>query len=297
MHSGRFVREARITTNIAHLSATRLKQVEFPVPPLDEQRRIVDIVEDHLSRLDAADVQLSRCLRRIKVMTSATMQAVSDGPLRPLSEVASIGGGIQKQAKRRPVLNRAPFLRVANVTKDGLNLAQVHEVELFPGELDRYRLEAGDLLVVEGNGSPEQIGRAALWDGSIPDAVHQNHLIRVRPGPDVLPEYLEIIWNSPSIRESVRRLASSSSGLHTLSVKKLSRVLVPVSGITSQRQAVVRVGDLREKGERLASAIRVQKRRSFSLRRAFLAAAFSGQLTESAYRMNLIEETAARGLV
>jgi len=32
MHSGRFTRESRITTNIAHLSAARFKPVEFPVP-------------------------------------------------------------------------------------------------------------------------------------------------------------------------------------------------------------------------------------------------------------------------
>src|SRR5664279_5036178 len=107
-----------------------------------------------------------------------------------LDEVADIQGGIQKQAKRRPVNNRYPFLRVANVLRGKLVLNDVHEVELFNGELDRHRLQAGDLLVVEGNGSPDQIGRAAIWDGSIANCVHQNHLIRVRPSSKILPKYL-----------------------------------------------------------------------------------------------------------
>src|SRR5579863_8682809 len=95
--------------------------------------------------------------------------------------IAEVQGGIQKQPKRKPVANMYPFLRVANVPRGRLDLSDVHKVELFDGEIERYRLRLGDLLVVEGNGSLEQIGRAAQWGGEIEDCVHQNHLIRVRP--------------------------------------------------------------------------------------------------------------------
>src|SRR6266568_5333732 len=88
--------------------------------------------------------------------------------LMRISDIGEVRGGIQKQGKRRPVKNKYPFLRVANVLRGRLNLDEIHEVELFDGELERYRLESGDLLVVEGNGSPDQIGRAAMWDGSVP---------------------------------------------------------------------------------------------------------------------------------
>jgi type I restriction enzyme, S subunit len=44
MHSGRFKRESRITTNIGHLTQVRFVAMEFPLPPLDEQRIIVDLV-------------------------------------------------------------------------------------------------------------------------------------------------------------------------------------------------------------------------------------------------------------
>jgi len=158
-----------------------------------------------------------------------------------LGEVADIRGGIQKQAKRRPVENKYPFLRVANVLRGQLNLSEIHEVELFEGELDRYRLQRGDLLVVEGNGSPDQIGRAALWDGSINDCVHQNHLICVRPSPAVLPEYLEYAWNSPTVSAYVRSVAGSTSGLYTLSVGKLRSVVLPVPPLAEQRRIVAAV--------------------------------------------------------
>lgn len=164
-------------------------------------------------------------------------------PVVPLGEVAEIQGGIQKQPKRAPRDNAYPFLRVANVTARGLELDDVHQVELFDGELERYRLERGDLLVVEGNGSASQIGRAAMWNGVIPDAVHQNHLIRVRPRPELDPIFLSLAWNAPTIREGLSTTASSSSGLHTLSVAKLKRVELPLPGIDEQRRIVALIED------------------------------------------------------
>ncbi len=140
--------------------------------------------------------------------------------------------------ERVPRTNAFPFLRVANVTARGLDLDDDHQVELFSGELDRLRLQKGDLLVVEGNGSASQIGRAAIWDGSIDDCVHQNHLIRVRPLEGLLPEYLEAVWNSPLNRARLTDVASSSSGLHTLSVSKLKQISIPVPSVGRQGELV-----------------------------------------------------------
>ncbi|OCB44530.1 hypothetical protein A9X02_14740 [Mycobacterium malmoense] len=159
-------------------------------------------------------------------------------PMVSLGDVAEIQGGIQKQPKRSPQRNAFPFLRVANVTAQGLSLEEIHAIELFDGELERYRLRRGDLLVVEGNGSASQIGRAAVWDGSIKDAVHQNHLIRVRPGCLLNERFLGLVWNSPSNRAELARIASSTSGLHTLSVTKLKRIMLPLPPVDEQCRIV-----------------------------------------------------------
>ncbi|MFF9396647.1 restriction endonuclease subunit S [Streptomyces griseoluteus] len=155
-----------------------------------------------------------------------------------LDEIAEVQGGIQKQQKRRPVDNKFPFLRVANVASGALDLREVHEVELFEGELERFALRAGDLLVVEGNGSVSQLGRAARWNGEIENCVHQNHLIRVRPGPAISAKFLELLWNSPAVSEQLRGAAASTSGLHTLSTAKLKRVSIALPPLEEQRRIV-----------------------------------------------------------
>jgi type I restriction enzyme, S subunit len=139
------------------------------------------------------------------------------------------------------VANAFPFLRVGNVPRGGLELSDVHLIELFDGELDRYRLEVGDLLVVEGNGSPTEIGRAAVWDGSIDDCVHQNHLIRVRPLPGIDPAFLGHAWNAPQVVEHLMDVSSSTSGLHTLSCAKVNAVRLPIPPTSEQSRIVLEV--------------------------------------------------------
>jgi len=266
-------------TGRMRLGAADLAQFQIPLPPLDDQRRIVELLEDHLSRLEAAHAYLGTSQRRLDAMEQAALANCRDGELRPLADVTEIQSGIQKQPKRAPRDNAHPFLRVANVTARGLELDDVHRIELFNDELDRLKLQAGDLLVVEGNGSPSQIGRAALWDGSIADCVHQNHLIRVRPMDRLLPEYLEAVWNSPENRSRLTQVASSSSGLHTLSVSKLKQLSVPVPSIARQQELVDEVAGITDIGARLGASIATAAQRKKALRRSLLAAAFAGQLT------------------
>lgn len=268
-------------TNINNLKRGDLADTSVPLPPLDEQRRIVDLLDDHVSRLHAATAGAQRALRRLNSLEQSVLSDCYEAGdlLLPLGSLAAIQGGIQKQPKRAPAGNAFPFLRVANVTARGLELEDVHRVELFAGELDKLRLEAGDLLVVEGNGSPSQIGRAALWEGQLEDCVHQNHLIRVRPTSEVEPAYLEAIWNAPQNRRQLTDLASSSSGLHTLSVGKLKALKIPLAEAAAQRQVIDRVGAIRSVRGRLQADLAAAVARASHLRRALLTTAFSGELS------------------
>ncbi|WP_208614769.1 restriction endonuclease subunit S [Streptomyces regalis] len=299
-------------TQLPHVNLKSIR--EFKVPRFGEatEARIVEALEDHLSRLDAGVDYLDAAERRLGSLRCALLDDAFFSVQREehdattssvgrsegwrtvaLSEVAAIRGGIQKQAKRRPLLNKFPFLRVANVTPTGLDLTEVHEVELFEGEIDKYRLSKGDLLVVEGNGSPDQIGRAAVWDESIADAVHQNHLIRVRPQGEIDPRYLGLVWNSPKIREHLSRVSSSSSGLHTLSVRKLQQVMIPLAPFADQQRIITTLEERLSQFGLQAQHIAVARRRAASLRRSLLAAAFSGQLIGSASVIEQVEECGA----
>jgi type I restriction enzyme S subunit len=194
-----------------------------------------------------------------------------------VAQVAEVQGGIQKQPKRRPAQNAYPYLRVANVYRNRLDLSEVHEIELFGDELERLRLRAGDLLIVEGNGSITEIGRSALWQGRIENCVHQNHIIRVRflAGH---PGYLNAFWNSPTGNARVMESAASTSGLYTLSVAKVSSLPVPIAPVSEQEQIIAEVDRRLSIIEEAESQVTANLKRSARLRQSILKRAFEGKL-------------------
>lgn len=194
-----------------------------------------------------------------------------------LDMISEIQGGIHKQPSRAPITNKFPFLRVANVARGRLKLEEIHEIELFSGELVRLALQKGDVLIVEGNGSLTEIGRCALWDGSIPNAVHQNHLIRARPIV-MRSEFVETWLNSMRGIERLTALAATTSGLYTLSVGKISKIPVPIPSINEQASIVELLFLGLEEQKRQESSIQVSLKQSAAQRKNILKAAFSGQL-------------------
>lgn len=274
-------------TTVASVEITRLYELPVPLAPLPEQRRIVAALEEHLSALDAAVAGLVRARANVTRYRAAVLdEAVHAGTdalpagwqWTSLGEISDVQGGIQKQPKRAPVSNHYPFLRVANVHRGRLVLDEVHRIELFGAELSRLRLERGDLLIVEGNGSQSEIGRMAVWDGSIENCVHQNHIIRARPREGVSSEYLAFYWNSPSGARRVQAVASSTSGLHTLSVAKVKGIPVPLPPFEEQQRIVESVGVRMAVADRTLADIDVQRARVARLRQSILQRAFSGSL-------------------
>lgn len=233
---------------IHHLGSANLAALELRLPPTREQRFIADTLDERLTAIGLAQRDLELLRRRAQGLTDSVLNNVAHraldgaGTTTPAGNVCVISGGIQKQPKRQPTDDDpgVPFLRVANVGRRRLDLNDVHRILITDAERDRVLLKPGDLLVVEGNGSPDQIGRAALWQGQVDPCTHQNHLIRVRPDDDLLPSYLDLIWNAPSTAAQLVKVASTTSGLYTLSTKKVAAVEIPVPSLELQTELVAR---------------------------------------------------------
>ena len=81
MHSGRFVDEGTITTNIAHLSVGRLATVEFPLPSSAEQARIVGEVDRHLTLIRETETQVDTNLKRAERLRQSILSGAFSGHL------------------------------------------------------------------------------------------------------------------------------------------------------------------------------------------------------------------------
>jgi type I restriction enzyme S subunit len=81
MRSGRFAKESRITTNIAHLSVGRLKTVEFPLPSLHDQQRTLELAEARLSVAASLHRQTMASVRRAESLRRSILREAFAGRL------------------------------------------------------------------------------------------------------------------------------------------------------------------------------------------------------------------------
>jgi len=108
------------------------------------------------------------------------------------------------------------------------------------------------VLIIEGNGSADHIGRTAIFRGEIEDCVHQNHVIRIRPNRNIIePDYLNLYLNSPVGQAEVRSRGRTTSGLLSLSVGRINQIQIPVPSRHEQCHIVAYVDSLQAKVDAL----------------------------------------------
>lgn len=196
----------------------------------------------------------------------------------PMSDLGQTTGGLTKNQKRNALPIKAKYLRVANVYSNRLELEEIMEIGVTEEELQKTSLCKGDLLFVEGNGSIEQIGRVAVWDGRIPNITHQNHLIRFSPDGLLSSRFALYFMISPYGRKLIEAQASSTSGLNTLSISKIGGLPTPICSPAEQTE-ITRILDTRlSAADALEAEIDAALARAEALRQSILKQAFSGKL-------------------
>lgn len=127
-----------------------------------------------------------------------------------------------------------PYLRVANVQDGYLDLNDVATMAVPTADLDRYRLQIGDVLMNEG-GDFDKLGRGHVWHGQIDPCIHQNHVFAVRPH-GVTPEWLNAYTGSAPAQFYFMGRSKQSTNLASISSSNLMELPVPVPPVAVQHQ-------------------------------------------------------------
>lgn len=246
MMSDKFMNRA-LEISVGSLSPTinwtTLKLERFDLPPLDQQRRIAEI----LWAIDEADQQYQKTSGVLRRGRAASIEAhFAEAQHRvntmKLSELADISYGVTLNGHRSSLPMELPYLRVANVGREQFDLSEVKTIRCTEDEAEKFALRPGDVLVVEGHASVNEIGRTAVWHSAQTGILHQNHLIRARCSLKVLPDYLSLYANSSRGRAYFRSRAKSSSGLYTINSTVVKEFAVPTTDAEQQTEIVRRVG-------------------------------------------------------
>lgn len=217
------------------LPTPTLLELDVPLPDIEQQKLALTTIHHAKNALDSRQAQLTKLDELIKARFVEMFGGYA--PNAKLSDVASITGGLTKNSNRNIMKLKLPYLRVANVSYAKIDVSEMLEIGLTEDERAKTLLSYDDLLFVEGNGSPDQIGRVALWKNEITPCVHQNHLIKARFNSHLIVPYFALhYFMSREGREQIQGKAVSTSGLYTLSVSKISNLLIPTPPLSLQNQ-------------------------------------------------------------
>jgi type I restriction enzyme S subunit len=233
----------------------RLLDVVLPFPPLEEQRRIVDLIGaiDGVARAaDAETVAADQVAASHEAGFCLVAETVEQTTLEAIADVA---GGITKDKKKEEAGSgfvEVPYLRVANVQRGFLDLSTLTSIKVPPVVAERRRLHHGDVLLTEG-GDRDKLGRGWIWEGQVADCVHQNHVFRARIYDERFDPRFVSLWANSFGQQWFFENGGQTTGIASISLSTLKRFPIPRLPLSRQVEVVAMSEAARQAGHKARS--------------------------------------------
>jgi len=238
-------------TTIKHLPQGALAAVQFPLPPLPEQRRIVAKIDSLTGKSRRARDHLDHIPRLVEKYKQAILAAAFRGDLtrewresRHLAASRSVllgevaegfnYGSAAKSAKE----GRVPVLRMGNIQDGKLDWSDLVFTDDV-AEIAKYGLKEGDVLFNRTN-SPALVGKTALFSGER-EAIYAGYLIKVRCKPELLPAFLTYCLNAPNGRAYSWEVKTDGVSQSNINAKKLAAFRFDLPSVEEQAEIVRRI--------------------------------------------------------
>lgn len=267
------------------LNISTIRDIEVPLPPLDEQRRIVAILEDHLSRIDASIHSLSQSTRKVESLQRRALVnlLIEDGEEVGLVDVLTQSiGGLWGEGAGEADLD----VRVIRVTEMGrlgtLNPVTAATRSITQAQYTSRALREGDLLLEKSGGGPATpVGRVGLVLDLEDPAICSNFMQLMRPDfQRVHPRWLHLYLNAYHLSGRTSPMQKASTNIRNIKASDYLKILIKVPTLERQSQLITLTEEWLDSADRLAETLTTSLRHASTLRRSLLSTAFAGQLTK-----------------
>lgn len=280
-------------TTIAIVNKSKMESCVFPLPPLSEQQRIVERIEELFAKLDEAKERLQEVADSFAVRKAALLQKAFTGELTKqwrrengVSDesweekkfddcIEKMQNGLSK--RKGDEGNNIGVLRLANLGEDDLVLDDLRYILLTEKEEKNYLLSKDDVIMIRVNGSKDNVARQIVINTD-EKLAFCDHIIRIKYNPNIVARYVMYFSKTNAYRKYVEDNMVSSAGQNTISRKGLASLVIPLPSIEEQHEIVRLIDDLLAR-ERSAQQATEQALASIDLmKKSILARAFRGEL-------------------
>lgn len=282
-----------MAVNQVSINQKQLSSLEIPLPPLSEQQRIVERIEELFAKLDEAKEGLQEVADSFAVRKAAILHKAFSGEL---TKQWSLENGVSDESweekkfddciekmqnglskRKGDEGNNIGVLRLANLGEDDLVLDDLRYILLTEKEEKNYLLSKDDVIMIRVNGSKDNVARQIVINTD-EKLAFCDHIIRIKYNPNIVARYVMYFSKTNAYRKYVEDNMVSSAGQNTISRKGLASLVIPLPSIEEQHEIVRLIDDLLAR-ERAAQQATEQALASIDLmKKSILARAFRGEL-------------------
>jgi type I restriction enzyme S subunit len=275
-------------TTFLEISGKKAAQIPIPVPPLDEQQRIVAEIEKQFTRLDAGVASLKRVQTVLKRYRASVLKAACEGKLvatktdswraMTVQDVSSTiyryptFYGLEHLQKGVPVIRGEHIEAGGRISHDWSNYWFISKEvsERFP----RTVLETGD-LVMSVRGS---VGKIGIVDKELSGAQVSPNCIRIALRKDIVGTKWMFIYLTSGVGAASVRDQVNQTTIETIKASAFKKTRIPIPPIADQQRIITEVEQQLSAIEELDAAVRADLQRAPRLRQSILNRAFAGRL-------------------
>jgi type I restriction enzyme S subunit len=263
-------------STIKYIRLGDLSEASIAVPPLEEQKRIVALLDTATERV----TELTACYEQARthannLFASALRDALEsnpDWPVKTLGDISEIAYGYTESAKNEEVGPK--FLRITDIKDRGVNWDEVPFCPIDTEQLKRHRLEDGDIVFARTGATT---GKSFLVIDP-PLAVCASYLIRLRIDKKMVsPDFLNLNFQTTGYWKQVND-GMSGAAQGGFNATKLGLLEIPVPSLAEQKKIVVQLDSMRAKTSEMVAAYDAKLTAAKNLRQSILEAAFAGDL-------------------
>ena len=267
---------------VPKLNQGSLVSIEMPVPPLEEQKRIVSLLDAATARV----TELTSCYEQARshannLFTSALryeLESNPDWPVKTLGDICEVFDDGDWIESKDQAPSGVRLVQTGNVGdgefKDRSDKARFISEHTF-SRLRCTEIFPGDLLVSR---LPDPVGRACLIPDTGSKMITAVDCTIMRPRKEImLPQFLVSSTQTSGYREQVRAKITGTTR-DRISRSNLAEVQVSVPPLEEQERIVARLDVMKAKTSEMVAAYDAKLTAAKNLRQSILEAAFAGDL-------------------